>query len=1097
MTAAQTLIRRYNRFNGKPLSVEKLKSFHADVQRHLDHDSHGPYASDLKGILQRAAFALKQNAGADDDAVFERIEVVPIDINKASGRILRVASGYEKKKREAAPAKPSANVVAEEIAIDQIHTDTKRFQNRQDAFSEASANSVAENYDPNKFDPIVAWHDNKAKKLFVLSGHSRYEGMKRRNAKTIAVRYFKGTEAEAIQFAKVEANRGATQETLLEDLAAYRLMRDGDEGRSIKKLSKAELQKVFKGKVQKLEAYSHLAPGGLFVNALSQGTTSNYPYLERNAQWIGQLRKDHAVISNTSEDNIFHFFYSDKSGRNLELSKDDFFKLAEKKVNQLAKDENILFPECSSDGCRAIQDREADPVKGESYKRLREINETLASVREKLTSKDRKVRVNTEDERKYLVNDLVPKLEAEKERIQRDLNVMDKTQSSLFGAKMKVLLIDDVSELLHGLECECDEESTGLGFTKDGQQKIYEMVNGMILKAMEEKPLFWRQKWEQFGLPLARNFVSNKPYNGANWVLLDLIGLRQHGFGSPFYMTFKQVKDHGGSVIKDAQGWPVVYYSRIYKNDGKKISEAAYNEMTKEQQAKVNVFGFLQYYKVFNGQEIEGIDFPRFDKKIQAKPEKERIESAEKIVDGYKNKPNIQHAGNSAHFSPTKDKIAMPDKKAFDSEQDYYSVLFHELVHSTGHKSRLNRDMTGGKDSAQYAFEELVAELGASYLCAEAGILYHTVNDSASYVMHYSQTLKDAIEDDQKFFLKAAAAAQKAVDYILGERKDLGAMRPRKQAEMFEVKKSSKPVDKILEQAALQDAIKAGSTVKIGKASKSRNKGFTDTPLFASKAQEAQASLFGSKKKKTVVDGLPAVKPSTDPAGLPTSLEGVERSDQMQKGKHTAIPLNDKWKQNFHRVMSDTQIMIWGRPGSRKTGTLLQFAQYLAEQGKKTLYCAREEKGRSTFDEKIELLKIGHTNLFICKYLPHSLESFDVIILDSVNALGYSLQDYIDLVEANPGKLYIPIVQSNKDGTFKGGNEWEHEVDIAGEVVKGELILTKNRYDPEFVTKAEQQRVDQMVDEKVKKKRIDKVVQKKLEPEIQNAPEPQPQQNAA
>src|SRR5690606_32713630 len=126
-------------------------------------------------------------------------------------------------------------------------------------------------------------------------------------------------------------------------------------------------------------------------------------------------------------------FYSDKSGKHLKLSKDDFFKLAKKKINQLGKDESILFPECSSDGCRNLVDKETDPVKGESFRRLREISETLSSIDEKLKSKDPKVRVSTEAERNYLIKDLAPKLKAEKEKIQRDLDILDKSQASLFG----------------------------------------------------------------------------------------------------------------------------------------------------------------------------------------------------------------------------------------------------------------------------------------------------------------------------------------------------------------------------------------------------------------------------------------------------------------------------------------------------------------------------------------------------------------------------------------------------------------------------------------------------------------------------------------
>lgn len=734
---AVNLISRYNHLNGKQISVATLRSFHQDVQRFLDSVGHGPFVSDLKGILSRISNALKQAAGYE---VIDRVELTPIDIHKTNGRILRVASGYEEKRKaekKVVIEKP-ANLVAEEIPISKIYTDTKRFQNRQDAFSEASANSVAENYDPNKFDPIVVWMDKKAKKLFVLSGHSRYEGMKRRKAKAIAVRYFKGTESEAVQFAKVEANRGATQETLIEDLAAYRLMRDGDAKRGVKKLNKSELQKIFKGKVQKLEAYSYLAPGGLFVNALSQSTTSNYPYLERNAQWIGQLRKQNAVLQNGSEDNIFHFFYSDKSGKHLKLSKDEFFKLAKKRINQLAKGEHILFPECSTDGCVRINEKESDPIKGATYKRLREVNETLESIHQKLKSTDPAVRVSTQAERDYLIKELGPKLNAEKERLQAELNMADK-QESLFG----------ISECdCYGLERDPEEAKggEGLGFTKEGQQK-----------------------------------------------------------------------------------------------------------------------------------------------------------------------------------------------------------------------------------------------------------------------------------------------AARAADFIL-DKKETTVVEPLKSAR--DSKSPRPPVERKERSQAIQERSK---------------------------------------------------KPAAAMAGFSKKLQGVVSADQLAGLTFKEIPLDGEWKTEFNRLMSDTQVMIWGVPGSGKTVKLLKFAQYLAQKGMPTLYVANEEFGRSSFTEKIKEFGIGNPNLFFARDLPEDLSQFEVVFLDSVQSLGMDLDGYKVFRQTNPNKLTVAIIQSTKDGDFRGGKDWEHEVDIAGEVVSRKLLMRKNRLDPDHERKAERIQIEHLVKEKTKAQKIRETVRQKIEPQPKKA----------
>jgi hypothetical protein len=457
------ILRFYDFFNGQPVSIEQLIAYRQKVENYVDSIGSGEYVPKLSAIKTQVTRVIKdwQAKGITD---VDKLELVnnpkpSLSAPPPAAFVAMAERGtlWPSKRKDPTNKMPDKkatvvvkevvkqvekipdNVVAVDLPISQIHTDTKRFQNRQGAFSEASAQSVAENYDPNKFDPIVVWKDPKAKKLFVLSGHSRLEGMKRRKSKTIAVRYFKGSEDKAIQFAKVEANRAANQENLIEDLAAYKLMRDGDAKRKISKATKGELSKIFKGKAAKLESYSFLSERGLFVEALNQSSTSNYPYIERNAQWVGILRMQYPVISNQGEDNIFHFFYSDKSGKNIKLSKDLFFALAKKKINQLRKGESVLFPECSSEGCKQTVDKESDAQKGEGYKRLREINEQLESINDKLTSKDATVRVTTDQEKKYL-RDLGEKLNVEKERILRDFDLLDKSQNSLFGAKSKVIV---------------------------------------------------------------------------------------------------------------------------------------------------------------------------------------------------------------------------------------------------------------------------------------------------------------------------------------------------------------------------------------------------------------------------------------------------------------------------------------------------------------------------------------------------------------------------------------------------------------------------------------------------------------------------------
>lgn len=296
---------------------------------------------------------------------------------------------------------------------------------------------MAENFNPNLFDPIVVWEDNRAagrnlKKVFVLSGHSRYEGLKRRKAKTVPVRFFQGSEKEAIHFAKVEANRSQERENLGEDIQAFQIMRDGDKQKGIEPATNAEIKRIFKDKYNKLDHFSHLNPNGLFMQALSQGNVTEYPYIERTASWVGILRKEYgSKITNLMEDNCFNFFYADPQGKNIKIAKDQFMKLIESRINTMKSDERLLFTQDGQiiDKAKSLIE---DKLKGNGYKRLKELNETLKFLSDRLTTTDRKLKVWTKEEEVYLKETLGPKLEEEKKRIERDINYLDE-QKSLFG----------------------------------------------------------------------------------------------------------------------------------------------------------------------------------------------------------------------------------------------------------------------------------------------------------------------------------------------------------------------------------------------------------------------------------------------------------------------------------------------------------------------------------------------------------------------------------------------------------------------------------------------------------------------------------------
>jgi antirestriction protein ArdC len=585
-----------------------------------------------------------------------------------------------------------------------------------------------------------------------------------------------------------------------------------------------------------------------------------------------------------------------------------------------------------------------------------------------------------------------------------------------------VMNIHDV----HGLELNPPETiESGLGFTQEGQQKIYNMVTDRVVETMKKDGLFWRKKWDAGGAYNARSFPSKNGYRGANWAMLTLMANVSFGYSSPYFMTFKGVKSAGGSVRKKAESWPVVYYNAVYKLDGKPITEERYNAMTRDEQKKVSVVPFIQYYLVFNGQDIEGIDMPKTKKQIEleSKTEFERIEYAEGIVSNMRNRPDIDHGSRSAHYLPNNDKIDMPDRKAFDNAQDYYSVLFHELIHSTGHKSRIGRTMSGDHESKEYFFEELVAELGASYLCAEAGILYHTLNDSANYVKHYSDGLKEIMKDDKKFFMKAAAAAQKACDFILNV--DTKA-RKKTNRKAFQAKSR-------------------GKKKRVAEAPKSMHESKRSRPPVKRK-ERSKATAEHSKKPEPVLNGFM----SADQA--PAQVDTFTIPNEIGKFIGTIQPFK-------------YEIVIAGETHSGKSEVSKQIADAFAEAGKKVGYIDWEHGGlesihtKQSFERNVTpanraKIKISGSVAKTLDAVKALAKHFDVIILDSGTKLNEQTNAWIDtLREEYPQTIWVIVMQQNTKGGTRGGTSAEFDAPVViktyrpdqSDHAKNYAVMEKNR----------------------------------------------------
>ena len=277
---------------------------------------------------------------------------------------------------------------------------------------------------------------------------------------------------------------------------------------------------------------------------------------------------------------------------------------------------------------------------------------------------------------------------------------------------------------------------------------VYDIVTDKILSLLEEGTVPWRKPWKSSGGP--RNLLSNREYRGINSFLLNC-----SPYSSPYWLTYRQATQKGGHVRKGEKSMLVVFWKFIEQKEKDDDSASPGSP-----QGKVPL---LRYYRVFNLDQVEGIDPPADEQPINPFTP---IEQAEQIIENMECKPTIQYGGDRAAYSPSLDLIKLPERTAFSSPEEFYSTAFHELAHATGHASRLARKGVTEPSyfgSHSYSQEELVAEFGASMVCGVCGIEQQTIENSASYISGWLKVLKG----DKRLAVIAAGQAQKAADLIL------------------------------------------------------------------------------------------------------------------------------------------------------------------------------------------------------------------------------------------------------------------------------------------------------------------------------------------
>lgn len=289
------------------------------------------------------------------------------------------------------------------------------------------------------------------------------------------------------------------------------------------------------------------------------------------------------------------------------------------------------------------------------------------------------------------------------------------------------------------------------------KQSIYERITEQVLNQLAKGVVPWKRPWKTLldGAPeVPRNYVSKKAYRGINMMLLSC-----NNHERPYYVTFNQAKELGGSVKKGAKGNLILFYKIEHRErDGENVKTF-----------------FERPSWVFNIEDVEGVEFKLPELNSSVTDDDQKLARCEKIVSAYIDAPEIKLIDPARAYyciyKTGEEYINMPLRKAFKTIDEYYKVLFHEMAHSTGHPNRLNRpEMCDRKPSDKDAYdrEELTAEMTAGFLAAMGGLNMSEESGLFQQTASYINSYLKAFEMDKQIFYTAARQAQKASDYILG-----------------------------------------------------------------------------------------------------------------------------------------------------------------------------------------------------------------------------------------------------------------------------------------------------------------------------------------
>lgn len=294
--------------------------------------------------------------------------------------------------------------------------------------------------------------------------------------------------------------------------------------------------------------------------------------------------------------------------------------------------------------------------------------------------------------------------------------------------------------------------------TKDTNEKVAEIVTQQVIKGLEQGDIPWTRPWS-LAHGRYRNFATGHEYSGVNIILASMYCMANK-WEYPLFASFKQISNLGAKVNKGSKGNIITFTKQVeYMRNVE--SENDNGELVESKQK--SRYYMLRYYTVFNIDQVEfksKLDRDKYIKKYcGTKPKPKTNGNAERLL--HKHNPVINYGGDSAYYSPSSDYIQLPVRQDFKTQNDYYMTAYHELLHWSGHDSRLNR--FDGKDltifgSDSYSFEELTAEIGSCMLGYQVGVIKEVTKNHRAYINGWLKRLNS----DSKFIIKASSKAYNA-----------------------------------------------------------------------------------------------------------------------------------------------------------------------------------------------------------------------------------------------------------------------------------------------------------------------------------------------